>query len=253
MRWENPSAGSALTIDRDRVDVWRVAFEDWLAQTDRLERLLSNDEVLRADRFYRLADRQRFVIGRGLLRTLLGSYLAASPVELRFDYGPRGKPELAPQHASSALRFSLSHSGGLALYAVAQARAVGVDVERIDARVEYEKISSWLFSAEEHRAILALPEAARRAAFYACWTRKEAYVKATGLGFAESLKEFEVSVQPDQPAALLHVGGDVAAGRQWSLRNLEPAPGYAGAVVAAGRDWTLNCRSWASRHQVGEG
>jgi 4'-phosphopantetheinyl transferase len=162
---------------------------------------------------------------------------------LRFEYGARGKPALGgDDSADSALTFNLSHSHGLAVYAVARGRDVGVDVERIRPGREHDLLAARFFSPQEAAALRAMPDRLRLRAFYACWTRKEAFMKARGEGFALSLRRFSVSVDPDGAPVVDDVEGAPEEPLRWTLCDLEPGPGYAGALAVEGRSWRL--RSW---------
>jgi 4'-phosphopantetheinyl transferase len=162
-----------------------------------------------------------------------------APEAVRFRYGPRGKPMLDAE--DGLLRFNLSHSGDLALVAVSLGRDIGVDVERVRPDRDLERIATRFFSAAEVAALLALPRAERAGAFYRCWTRKEAYIKALGDGLAIPLDSFDVAFAPGATAALLASRLDSAEARRWSMAALEPGPGYAGAMVVEGDGWTMRC------------
>jgi 4'-phosphopantetheinyl transferase len=198
----------------------------------------------RARRFVFEQHRHHFIAGRGLLRLILGRYLEIEPDRLQFEYGPQGKPELTGAAASSRLTFNLSHSGGLALYAVTYSRQIGVDVEAVRQLEDMEMMAYRFFSATEHTALMTLPPEERPVGFFNCWTRKEAYIKAVGDGLMYPLHKFDVSLQPGRPAELLRVQNDPAAVSRWSLQHLEPAPGYVGALAVAGKTWQLACWQW---------
>ena len=202
---------------------------------------LTADECQRAERYVFQKDRTHFVVARGLLRVLLGRYLRQEPQHLRFTYGPHGKPALATDTSGMSLRFNVSHSHGLALYAITYGREVGVDVERIRPKVVHEKIAEHFFSPREVTILRALPTPLQATAFFACWTRKEAYIKAKGDGLALPLSQFEVSLAPGEPAALLRTAWDLQEAACWALQDLAPAPGYRAAVAVAGHDWHLTC------------
>lgn len=243
--WRPPPEG--LAASPDRADLWRVALEQPAAVVEALAGFLDADERRRAARFSFERDRRRFVVGRGALRMILARYLGTTPAGPRFRYGPHGKPALrlteSPPNRRMfnplSLSFNVSHAGGLALIAVADGRAVGVDVEQIRPNVATLAIASRFFSPAEVAALRSLPPEARQLGFFTCWTRKEAYVKARGEGLAARLDSFAVSLAPDEPAALLHVDGDPAEAARWSLRSLDLGPGYAGALVVEGFDWRL--------------
>jgi 4'-phosphopantetheinyl transferase len=196
--------------------------------------ILAPDEIARASRFYFEDDRRRFVKYRVALRILLGGYLEIQPAEIRYQYENNGKPEIALPHDSRSLRFSVSNSGGLALIAVGSGSAIGVDIEKVRPHPDFLDIARRFFSAREVQAILALSENKRQEAFFACWTRKEAYLKATGIGLLHPLSEFSVSVDPDGPAELWEVKGDPDAVTHWSLESVRPGAGYMGALAYKG-------------------
>ena len=208
----------------------------WHAEVDReegvicgLEATLSLEEKARADRFHFKNDRNRFVAARGLLRELLGRYLQRAPADLEFSYGQHGKPVLSGENPPSGLCFNLSHSAGLAVYAFAYQRNLGIDVEHVRPETADEDIARRYFSAREVGDLRTLPPEERAAGFFHCWTRKEAYLKATGMGLQIPLDSFSVSVLPAKPARVL---GGVEA--RWHMDAFHPAEGYVAAVVYDG-------------------
>ncbi len=235
------SAPQRLTLRHDDVHIWRAALDRPEASVRHLGTLLADDERQRAERFIFPRDRAHFTVARGLLRVLLGQYLACPPQHICFTYGPHGKPALALETDGATLHFNVSHSHGLALYACSWGRLLGVDVERIRPRVAQENIAEHFFSPREVRTLRALPVPMQASAFFACWTRKEAFIKAKGLGLALPLRQFDVAFAPGEPAALLHTAWDAAEAAHWALRDLDPAPDYRGAVAVAGHDWRLTC------------
>jgi 4'-phosphopantetheinyl transferase len=231
----------------DEVHVWRSWLNLPTSQLLRLRRTLTADELSRVSRFRFQEDRDRFIAARGVLRTILGRYLGLEPGLLRFSYGPFGRPTLvAPSGFSGrrALDFNLSHSGNLALFALAQGRKVGVDLERIDANVEWEPMAVRFFSPRENAALRALPPDVRREAFFTCWTRKEAYVKAQGRGLSLPLDRFDVSVVPGEQAMLLATRDDPGEASRWVLRDLSLGSGYVAALAVEGPARELQCWDW---------
>jgi 4'-phosphopantetheinyl transferase len=213
----------------DDIHVWHAALdreEDFLR---RVEATLSLEEKARADRFHFANDRNRFVAARGLLRELLGRYLQQAPAALEFSYGRHGKPALSGKEASSGLCFNLSHSAGLAVYAIAKERNLGIDVEHVRPDSAGDDIAQRYFSAREVSDLRTLPPEERVAGFFHCWTRKEAYLKATGMGLQIPLDSFSVSVLPANPAQFL---GGVEA--RWHMDAYHPAEGFVAAVVYDG-------------------
>jgi 4'-phosphopantetheinyl transferase len=223
----------------------------WLASLDLPERLvrplwslLDDQERRRAARFVRAGDRRKFVVARGTLRRLLGSYLGTNSAEVRIAYSERGKPFLED---AAGTTFNVSHSGELALYAIACGRRVGVDVERLRPELSLEDVARQLFSPAEWAALQRLDGECRRRALLDCWVRKEAYIKARGDGLYFGLDRFTVSLGPAGPAELLAVdeAGEVD---RWRLEALVPAAGYVAALAVEGRDWQLSCWKW--RHPL---
>lgn len=221
------------------VHVWRAYLGQPAPRIHELSRLLSNDERERAERFHFEHDRRRFIVGRGALRILLGRYLRIEPAQLRFRYGLRGKPYLSKEFEGSGLAFNAAHSNELAVYAITSGREVGIDLEYIRPLPDAAQIAARFFSARENMALVSLPASQRLEAFFSCWTRKEAYIKAVGDGLARPLDQFQVSLTPGEPVQLLWVEGRAEETTRWSMEALAPAPGYVGAIAVEGSDWHL--------------
>lgn len=230
---------------RDQVHIWRAHLNVPAQRVPRFARLLSPDEIRRAARLFFQADCRRFVVAHGVLRSILGRYLGVPPSELCFSYGPHGKPELVPTYADGRLHFSLAHSHGLALYAVAYDRQVGVDLEYMHLRLADRAVAERFFSPVEAERLEALPEKEQGKAFYHCWTCKEAYIKARGDGLSLPLDCFEVSLAPDQDPVHLHTPEDPAEATRWCLRGLDPGAGYAAAVAVEGFGWRFRRWMWS--------
>jgi len=227
-RWLIPP--SELPIAAGEAHVWRKSLADF---DQSLWAALSAEEVERARRFRFQRDRDRFVTGRAVLRQLLGRYLGAQPRELEFRYGARGKPELASN--PSGICFNLAHSHDLALYAVTLNVAVGIDLELLRAGPAEERIPERFFSPREVEALRSLPEAGQREAFFRCWTRKEAFLKANGEGLAFGLDQFSVSVLPTEATRLLETPYNPDEAARWSLYDVEPGSSYVGALAVRAR------------------
>lgn len=240
--WQPPPA--ELALDGADVHVWRVPLDPPAGAVAALARSLSDDERGRAARFLFDRDRIAFTVARGALRTLAGRYLAEPPARLVFGYRDRGKPYLiAPP---GGLRFNVSHSGQLALVCFAQGREVGVDIEQRRELSDLLALARTAFAPNEYAALCRLPPRDHPEAFFACWSRKEAFIKATGEGVAQ-LAAFDVSLGPGEPARLLRVDGEPPGAPRWSLHDLPAIPGYAAALVvesAAGAAFRLACWDW---------
>jgi 4'-phosphopantetheinyl transferase len=202
--------------------------------------LLSPDEQERAARFKFEHLREGFTLARAALRVLLAQNLNAPPAELAFTYGARGKPELAG--AASALRFNLSHSGGMAVYALTGGGEVGVDVERVRPVHDMEDIARRFFNAGEVADLLTVEPALRETAFFTCWTRKEAFIKATGEGLGHPLDSFRVSFLPGEACRFLEIAGSAGAG-EWALHSLALPAGYVGALAFRGAERQVRARA----------
>jgi 4'-phosphopantetheinyl transferase len=221
----------SVILDPGDVHVWKIALDRPDGVTGSLRGLLSPDELARADRFRVERGRERYIVGRGVLRTLLSRYTGVPAQTLEFAYNGFGKPELA----GSDVCFNLSHSHGIALAAVTRGRAIGVDIERIREEVMRERIAERFFSPAEARALAALPPGQQAQAFFNCWTRKEAWIKARGQGLSIALDSFEVTLAPGEPARLVATRPDADEAGRWSLRALECEPGFAAALAVAGQ------------------
>jgi 4'-phosphopantetheinyl transferase len=218
----------------DEIHVWHAALDREEKVLGRLESSLSPEEKARADRFHFANDRNRFIVARGLLRELLGKYLQQTSASLEFSYGEHGKPSLSGGNASSGLCFNLSHSAGLVVYAIARERNLGIDVEHVRPGSAGDDIAQRYFSSREVSDLRTLPPEARVEGFFHCWTRKEAYLKATGMGLQIPLDSFAVSLLPEKPAQFL---GGVEP--RWHLAAYHPTEGYVAAVVYDGAPRSL--------------
>ena len=225
-----------LTLAPEEVHLWQAALDDRLAES--VKHLLSADEISRADRFHFARDRNHFMAGRGFLRTLLSVYLGISPDELRFSYAEKGKPFLE-EIQQAGLNFNLAHSHGMAIYALSQGRAIGVDLEYVREDLAGEKIAERFFSPREVEVLKKVPAELRKEAFFNCWTRKEAYIKARGEGLSMSLDDFDVSLGPGEPAALLLNQTEPAEVTRWTMRSIPVPSGYVAALVVEGQDFQL--------------
>jgi len=221
-----------LSLERDEVHIWRSTLDFGPELMNRFSSNLSHDELDRAARFVFEKDRNHFIAARAILRELLGAYLLVPPASLEFEYGARRKPTLSPRHHRSELRFNISHSNGLAVFAFARERELGIDVEWIRPSFATRSIAERYFSARELAEWRELPIENQPEGFFRCWTRKEAYVKARGEGLYIPLQEFDVSLTPGRPDTLKSADSD-----RWSLSSFDPGHQCAGAVVVEGKKW----------------
>lgn len=215
-------------MDREGLDLWRIAID--FSPTNRLDSLLallSAEERARAGRFTAADARTRFITVRAALRDILSRYLASDRLDVPFSSGPHGKPALA----GSDLAFNLAHSGGMALVGVARGTEIGVDIEKIREGRDLENIAARFFSLAEESALARLSEEEYLPAFYRCWSRKEAVIKALGEGLACPLHSFDVSIGDHDPRLIEFRRPGIDAGR-WTMLQVDLHPGYAAAAAA---------------------
>ena len=217
--------------------IWQIELDRDVREVGRLARLLSGDEVVRADRLSRGEVRDRFVVGRATLRRVLGLYLGIGPESVVFHYGPRGKPAVEGAGVGPPPQFNLAHSRGLALLALTRGRRVGIDVEEVRPMPEVERVVERFFSPRERGEFRSIPGPLRLAAFFRGWTRKEAFLKAIGEGLVMPLDHFDVSLSPAEPPELLAVAGSTGEAARWTLSDLDVRswlPGRPGGRGARG-------------------
>jgi 4'-phosphopantetheinyl transferase len=203
--------------------------------------LLSEDEQQRASRFRFQRDVRRFIVARGSARSILSGYVRTPARQLRFVYSEQGKPSLAQNEMD--VRFNLSHAGDRAVLGVTHRQDIGVDLELIRSDVDHKKLAERFFSVQEHRELSLLSGDEGLRAFYRCWTCKEAFLKALGLGLTRSLDSFDVDLSSG-PARLVATRPDPREAERWQLLEIEAAPGYAAAAAVYGPIHRLNIFRW---------
>jgi 4'-phosphopantetheinyl transferase len=228
-------AAPGVHLSSNEVHIWRTRLDVDFAILSSYATFLSTDEQQRAVQFKFTRDRDHFTVARAILRQLLGGYLGQPPAEVPIESLRYGKPALAAAKIPP-LRFNLSHSHGLALFAFCFEHEIGIDLEKIRPEVALEGIENNFFSTRERDELAALSLELRAGGFFHCWTRKEAYVKALGGGLNMNLQEFDVSLTPGQPVTL-----NSSDRQRWSLYSLEPGAGFVGALVVEGRDHRVRC------------
>ncbi|NOX37603.1 MAG: 4'-phosphopantetheinyl transferase superfamily protein [Calditrichaeota bacterium] len=219
------------TLPTRSVHLWRMTVAEGQPVLTRLARLLSEDERDRARRFHFEADRQRYILGRAVLRLLLAAYLKQHPQSLRFQYNQFGKPFLHPEQNPVNIQFNLSHSGDVILLGFVNDRPVGVDVERIDSRHSGLDIARRFFSPTEYQKLSRLSGEEQVESFFRCWTRKEAFIKAHGRGLSIPLNWFDVTLLPDEPPGILTLKEELGKREEWKLIHLQPEKAYMAAAA----------------------
>lgn len=241
--WKTASEG--LSLSKKDIHLWRADLNLPDRSIQELSRIISTAERMRAERFHFERDRRKFAIGVGILRRILSHYVGVEPKELRFIHGKGGKPMLDGVSANRYIHFNMSHSEDLALYGFTRDREIGVDIEFVRDIPEMDDIAEQFFSKKENEVFRSLPERKKKEAFFGCWTRKEAFIKAIGDGLYHPLDNFDVGLKPGESAKLVGMGGDSKRASRWLIQDLKPAPGFIGAFAVEGRDWRLHYWQWS--------
>lgn len=237
-------APARLMLQPDQVHVFAANLQLPLEQLKECREILSNDEQLRAQRFKFIKHQNRFIAARGILRQILGGYLNITPSAVTFKYTAHGKPELA-RSFDEVLFFNISHTHDIALYAFTKVGEIGVDVEFVRPNFHAEALAARFFSKEESDELKKLSIEHRNFFFFKVWVRKEAFIKALGLGFSLALNKFSVTVAPEQPVKVLDIKDLGINIESWSMRDLEPIVDQVVAAIAFnGKAAQINCWRW---------
>ncbi len=228
-----PGAIQRIPLAHPAIEVWLARLDLDARQVGQCANLLSRDEQLRAERYHFERDRRRFTVTRGILRTLLGAHLEMAPAAITFGYAENGKPFIA-DHASP-IHFNASHAHERALYAISKSCALGVDIEYLNRDIDTNGLARRFFSPRECAGLKLIPEPARKRAFFACWTRKEAVIKATGEGLALPLDQFEVTAAPDTAPQILDFTAATQQIPGWILYTADVGGDYVATVAARRR------------------
>ena len=233
MEFDESQIGSASAplLSDGEIHLWRAFTHTFKDRGKELETLLSREEIGRAEQFFFSKDKTRFVVARGVLRMIIGRYLNVSPCLVAFRSSPKGKPELLGHCDRKSFSFNISHSHNLVVFAFSKFRSIGVDVEHIRNLSDYHEMANCYFHPKERAGLQSLPLYERQKAFFECWTRKEAFLKATGEGLSRPLDSFFISRGSEKESGILGVGGDKIKAAKWKLLDFRPAQGYAGAVA----------------------
>ena len=222
---------SKQKLELGQVHIWKANLDQDAAPLDSLLEKLDYDERDRASRFHHRLDRSRYVMSRWVLREILGSLLSVEPEKLYFSYTSQGKPYLPDSNGVGNLAFNMARSGGLAIYAVTRGLQVGIDIEKLRSVPYWTSVARHFFSSRELETLESLPENEQDRAFFACWTRKEAFLKAVGTGLGSyPLDSFDVSLRPGEPARLLDTRSNPEDVQRWSLVDVNPRSEYVAAL-----------------------
>jgi 4'-phosphopantetheinyl transferase len=230
---------TSLDLSGNEVQLWRLDLPRLATGEARWHAILTRDETTRVGRFLVVRARHHFMITRAWLRLLLAAYIGGDAKQIAFGTADNGKPVLASPFDPREVTFNVSHSGEVALLAFSRRRDLGVDVEQVRSQRDLEGIARRFFSAHEQEELAAVAAEEKQNAFFRCWTRKEAYIKAKGKGLALPLSQFDVTLAPGATNALLATRPDADEAGRWSMREIEAGPGHVGALCVAGHDWQL--------------
>ncbi len=211
---------------------------------DQFEKILSEAELQRARRFVYPEHQRSFILARYGLRQILADYLDCAPENVYFQYGEHGKPHVDPKRHATSLRFNLSHSGDIAVLAVTDTCEVGVDVEYVKKELKALDIARRYFSPKESAALESVSLTDQQLAFFQGWTRKEALLKALGVGLHFPLKDCEVSLLPKEPAKIISVVGHPEASHDWSIYSFSPKDDFIVAVVMTESNDNWEVQQW---------
>jgi 4'-phosphopantetheinyl transferase len=220
-----------LELGANEIHIWLAVMSQPVFRFNEYIQTLSDEERLRAEKYYSERDRNSFIFRRGILRTILGRYLDVEPCRLQFCYGKYGKPKLDVRFGNGTVHFNLSHSHGVALYAFARDSEIGVDIECMSDISEMEHVVETTYSIKEKEVFRSLPENQKREAFFHYWTCKEAIIKALGYGLSRPVDKYEVPLLPGEPVKMLKIEGDSREASRWSIQAMKLAPNYTGAFA----------------------
>jgi 4'-phosphopantetheinyl transferase len=224
-----PPTLERIALPDPAIAVWLARLDPDVDQVGRCASVLSRGEQQRAGRFHFERDRRRFVVTRGILRTLLGGCLAVAPDAIAFGYGKNGKPFVASENTS--IHFNVSHSHERALYAISRSHALGVDIEYLNRDVDCNGLARRFFTRCEYSELQRIPESGRKHAFLSCWTHKEAVIKATGDGLSLPLDQFNVTVALEDTPRVLDFVGSAKRASDWDLYAIDVGAEYVATVA----------------------
>lgn len=236
--------GKMACPDQKTIHIWQIFLIHLPERIESLYRILSLDEQQRASHYRFTYDRSRFITGRSALRLILSEYLNISPNQIQFQLTPYGKPYLYLANHSEKINFNLTHSRDLILFAFTSNRRIGIDIEYMDDSSLDLDIARFFFSEQETEKLRSAPPSLQKQAFYTCWVRKEAYIKARGEGLSYPLDQFITAFLPWEEPALLETLDDSAEAKRWSLKAIPTQPGYTAALAVEGRVQQIQYWQW---------
>jgi 4'-phosphopantetheinyl transferase len=236
-----PLPPSDLSLSGDEVHVWCASLNQFYTCVEQMTQILSVDELKRAERFHFPRHRNQYIAAHGLLRKLLADYTSIESDRITIEYGRNGKPFLSEKFSKEKIRFNLSHSNGCALFAFACEREIGVDIEHIREFADMDKVAEQVFSIKEIAVLRSFPESEKNEVFFKFWTRKEAYLKATGEGFSSALDTIDISSYPPNTSVFVYTGKNSKDKSHWTVQDLRPISGFAAAFAVEGDSAMHHC------------
>ncbi|MBN2040683.1 MAG: 4'-phosphopantetheinyl transferase superfamily protein [Spirochaetes bacterium] len=239
--WKTPEMPAILK--GNEAHIWLVEINKQVRELDYYASILTSDEKKRSSRFVFEKDRNRDIINRAVLRLLLSKYIKIDPGRINYNYNKFNKPELS-HPVNNELKFNLSHSGNLIIYAFSLRREIGIDIEKKRELNDADGIISRFCSEQEKSEYFSYPAEERGNIFISCWTRKEAYIKARGEGLAFPLNNFTMTLAPDKSPALMHVKDEKAEEKRWSFYNIIVPDDYNSTLAIEGNNIKLLYYKW---------
>jgi len=236
--WANAAPNGI--ISSNEVHVWRFCQEETHSQIETLQGILSPDELARSEKFHFEKDRKKFILTRGTLRNLLGSYLGKDPQQVRFNYTSFGKPFLAIDSENDNIRFNLSHSGEVVLYAITRNQKIGIDIEQVRDHTDVMAIAKRFFSPGEIGELEKANKKNRTELFFRYWVRKEAFVKAMGKGVSFPMERLDVS-SLNEISPIIKVTEENNETACLNIQELLPGDGYVAAIATEANDPEISC------------
>ena len=218
-----------LNLTDNEVHIWIANLDQIILRGD--EERLPLSERIRADKYHYQIHKNRYIIQHTLLRLIIGHYQGIGFFEGEFYLGEHRKPYLSGINGKDTICFNISNSDSMGIFAFSKNLEIGVDIELVRDIPEMDKIVEQFFSAKEKDFLRSLPENRKKKAFYSCWTRKEAFLKAIGDGLVQSLDKFDLDLIPGELTRILRMGEDSKIESRWFIQNLKPAPNYVGAFA----------------------